>query len=113
MEIARHRHLNFIGRLLAAHSTLPTTDGRAPTMQPDRSSQLSSLAVIVAAALSFPLVMFTTLVLKLRHWLSTARAPPPATPTRTAIVTGGKMTKALCVCRQLKQSGCRVRNIDR
>jgi len=33
---------------------------------------------------------------------------PHTVKQKTAIVTGGKMTKALCVARQLKQEGCRV-----
>jgi hypothetical protein len=79
-------------------------------MAPDRKSQLSSIGLLVLAALSLPLALLLTALLKLWHRVAGPRAPPTVqTIGKTAIVTGGKMTKALMVCRQLKQSGCRVR----
>ena len=78
-------------------------------MAPHRESQLWSLGILATAAISFPYVLTCTLLLKLYHRLFSSSTTEFPAPTRTAIVTGGKMTKALCVCRQLKQSGCRVR----
>merc|ERR1711920_271631 len=37
-----------------------------------------------------------------------SRDPPVPFNGKVAIVTGGKMTKAFVICRQLKQQGCRV-----
>ena len=85
-------------------------------MSPDRSSQAWSFGLCVLAATSFPFVLIGTFLLKMWQLLI-GGSSPPSLPTddrvpRTAIVTGGKMTKALCVCRQLKQSGCRVRSLS-
>lgn len=77
-------------------------------MASHRPSQLWSAGILALAAFSFPYVLFFTAVSKVFRRLFFKRPEPPPPPIRTAIVTGGKMTKALCVARQLKQSGCRV-----
>jgi predicted ATP-grasp superfamily ATP-dependent carboligase len=78
------------------------------------SSQLSSLALLAFAACSFPFVLTYAVCIKLFRLLLHTRAweDPRAQESdsirKTVIVTGGKMTKALCVARQLKKAGCRV-----
>ena len=74
-------------------------------------SRVWSFGVICFAAASFPIVLMYTLAVAAWYRLIGAapkRVDPNGTIKRTAIVTGGKMTKALCVCRHLKQAGCRV-----
>ena len=66
-----------------------------------------SLFVLWTAAVSFPFVVTYAAIVSLWHRLTQKPTVYPK-PTRTAIVTGGKMTKALCVCRHLKRAGCRV-----
>jgi len=72
------------------------------------SSRLSSLAVLIAAAVCFPFVLTITLALSLFYRLTSTKSPPPASIGKTCIVTGGKMTKALHTARMLKRAGCRV-----
>lgn len=85
--------------------------------KPDRESQLWSLALIALAVVSFPFVTAYVLAAALWHRLLHGRAGAKqgdeprvhlAGAGKTAIVTGGKMTKALVVCRHLKAAGCRV-----
>ena len=70
------------------------------------SSQLSSLKLLCLAAFCFPFVLSYTLCVKLVRRL--LHGKPRAAETnmiqRTAIVTGGKMSKALMVARQLKKA---------
>lgn len=76
--------------------------------KPDRSSQMSSLATLAFTAWTFPFVVSYIATARLWRRL-TGGAPSPQNATKkTAIVTGGKMTKALCVARYLKKAGCRV-----
>lgn len=74
-------------------------------------SRLWSLGILLFAAVSFPYVVSLTLFVAAWYRLfgdSTDEASYRIAPNgKTAIVTGGKMTKALCTCRHLKRAGCR------
>jgi len=80
----------------------------AALVQKDRSSQLWSLAILLITYATFPVVMTYVFWAALWHRLVHGPKPKVTMTGKTAIVTGGKMTKALCVARQLKAAGCRV-----
>ena len=73
-------------------------------------SRLWSIGILVVAAITFPYVLTFSLAAAIWHRLRHGRRPtaPMSKKPKTAIVTGGKMTKAMVVCRQLKRAGCRV-----
>merc|ERR1711871_829680 len=85
-----------------------------PTITRDRSSTIWSLGALAVAAWSCPFVVTYAFAIAFYRFLTRGKpsTPPPTLPTatqrKTAIITGGKMTKALCVARQLKAQGCRV-----
>ena len=78
--------------------------------------RLWSSWVLLCAVLSFPIVLLVALVLYVfnlgRRAIETASGaedvPKPRGDEKTAIVSGGKMTKALVVARHLKAQGWRV-----
>lgn len=68
-----------------------------------------SLVTLSALAASAPLIMMGTLAAIVIDYLFSAGASPKvASNGKVAIVTGGKMTKAFVVIKQLKAQGCRV-----
>ena len=79
--------------------------------KPDRSSQLYSAAIILTLYASFPFVAAYVLASNLWHRIF-SRPKVSATASspnrKTAIVTGGKMSKAYFVAKHLKDAGCRV-----
>jgi hypothetical protein len=74
-------------------------------------SRVWSLGLLILAATSFPFVAFGSLCLAAFYRVC---MPPPTTTTvlpgkgKTAIITGGKMSKAMHMARILKRAGCRV-----
>lgn len=71
-------------------------------------SRMWSIGILCLAAVVFPYVVVGTLVIAAYYRLVTAKPQPAAGPMRTAIITGGKMSKALATARILKKAGCRV-----
>lgn len=68
-----------------------------------------SLLCLGCLAMLAPLVVTAAIVGAALEWLRTrARKRPLALNGKTAIVTGGKMTKSLVMCRALRAAGCRV-----
>ena len=112
--------LLYQGRLASLRRTFQSTAPTMTSFKPDLSSRLSSLALIFVAAAVAPPVIFSVLLVTAYHRvskrvmniLSPAQAPTNQSTKRakpmTAIVTGGKMTKALHAARILKAAGCRV-----
>ena len=78
------------------------------SFKPDRSSQLSSLILLLITAWTFPFVASYAVFVSSFRRLLRGKPSTSAPPTKTAIVTGGKMSKALFVARYLKKAGCRV-----
>lgn len=67
-------------------------------------------AITLAALYAFvvPIMIVFVGCAKLVKVCFGSRDPPVPFNGKVAIVTGGKMTKAFVICRQLKQQGCRV-----
>lgn len=91
------------------------TVNRSPTLL---QSSLCSICLLLLAVLSLPLTTIFTLVayaLALsRGSLLNARLPNGAKPParRRVLVNGGRMVKALTVCRALARAGCDVVLVD-
>jgi len=92
--------------------SIPRKANGTESMEP----RLWSSWVLLCAVLSFPIVLLVALVLYVfnlgRRAIETASGaedvPKPRGDEKTAIVSGGKMTKALVVARHLKAQGWRV-----
>ena len=70
--------------------------------------RLWSVLVLSGLAASFPLVITCTAIVALLQRLF-GESPEPVRPNgKTAIVSGGKMTKSYVLIKQLKAQGCRV-----
>ena len=89
------------------HSLAAALASRIPIQ--NLESRLWSFGILCVAAVSFIPVAIATFALAAWYRIF---VPKPESKTtdriRTAIVTGGKMTKALATARILKKAGCRV-----
>ena len=83
------------------------SDMKGKTLRELIAPRFWSTVVLAALAASAPLVMSTTVIIVALHRLFFRTSAVPWNG-KTAIISGGKMTKAFIVAKALKKQGCRV-----